>query len=657
MLDGQGCLLHIRHGPSHILSSCSDHHKSCCAESSAESSPNPSAYPLHRQSRSDVVCPCSLDASESNVGGLLTLNPSKSVACHCSPVYVAEGEPARAWDRNGDLAGEVLPPSMSLECDCLSTGQDSSVSPDQGVETGTLSIHGELDEVGTNLCMSFHRASKISRSVHAEGRRDSIPTSNEIHRGLVDSTSCNDVAEDESVGTVGEGGSNCGTDKFQENCMHEGNIGCIFPEDLKETDDSSSESACTEENLLKESSMDMSVAQFASSEFAQAESCKRLRISRECGSLGSHREMPSESHDDNTNNQDQSYLAGLPEECALRCLASVQLFDLGRLAMLGRRYRDLVKSRLIFKLRRLYDTVEHLVFIYGSLNGGRWTVYDANHDVWRTLPPANVDPNFNLQDRESLSAGTHLLWLGKVIYDFVYYRYNLLTNSWERGPSMVNPRCLFASASCGEYAYVAGGFGPANNTGALTLLNSAERYNSATGEWEGLPPMCTARHKCSGFFMDGKFYVIGGRDANHQPIMSGEEYNPVTGFWQQIPNMYFAPEVHRRDMLEPSPPLVAVVNNNLYAVENTTNILKMYNKLNNTWSNLGYLPVRADLRNGWGVAFKALGNRLFVMGELDGVAAFCWQPGANPAQPIWELLCRRERGAGSFLYNCAVMTC
>ncbi|MCO5586693.1 hypothetical protein L7F22_040635 [Adiantum nelumboides] len=690
MLDGQGYLLPLHHPhreyPSHSLSSWADNHKCCRAESSAESSPNPSAYPFPQHSRPHAVCSCSLDASESNIGELVTLNPSKSVVFSCFPVSVAKVELAQLWDRNGEVAEEVTLPSTSSELDCLSTGHSRSLSPAQVVEMVPLSVYGELDEVCTSLCTSCHRSSEMSRS---RGRLDQFSCSSEMRRDLMDSTACNNVAEEKSVETATEGGSNSETAKFEDaevskckehnsvfvsssaptvisfkwsGAEHNPGLVSFFPKDLKELEECSSQSVCTEEILLKESTTDFLDTQNASSEFACALICKRLRIKNSHmavwggGSLGAHRKVPTESQRDNTSQQQQPYLPGLDNESALRCFAFVPLFDLGLLAMLGRQYRDLVKSRLIFKLRRMYGMVEHLVFVYASPTG-RWTAYDANHNAWRTLPLANVNPNFNLQDRESLSAGTHVLWLGKEMFDFVYYRYDLVTNSWERGPSMVNPRCLFASASCGDYAYVAGGFGPANSPGALTLLNSAERYNSDTGEWERLPPMCKARHKCSGFFMDGKFYVIGGRDANHQPIMSGEEYNPVTGLWRKIPNMYFAPEVPRRDMFEPSPPLVAVVNNHLYAVEHTTNILKMYNKLNNTWSSLGNLPVRVDFRNGWGVAFKALGNRLFVMGDLDGIAAYCWRPGPNPTEPIWELLCRRERGAGSFLYNCAVMTC
>lgn len=636
-----------------------------------------------------------------NHGELLNPNPIKS--CHCSTASHVETKPAQAWDSYGELAM----PCTSLEFDCSSTSpsrsaQASPFLPAEKVDTDPAqSSYGELEEVDGRLCVfakGDHRLAEPSRSSDAEAESSKIANEDEIFVESAKAASSSVGYEEGSLTGCDDGEGTIDRamkidswwkqEDAEASESKENLTGAVdnsgIPEDCsrypegeepyfneeskaKDSKDTCGCSSVVEGNSMSNESSSRS-ASTHSSKFVDADGkgCKRLRITNgieiSCGDLGESiamfangftGEVAHTSHNDDTQQQ-QSYLPGLDNESALRCLAFVPLSALNRLAMVGKQYRDLVKSRDIFKLRRMYGMVEHLVFIYTS-GTGVWTAYDANRNLWRTLPHANVNDAFDLSDRESLSAGTHVLWLGKEMFEFVYYRYDLRTDEWERGPTMVNPRCLFASASCGEFAFVAGGFGPADNNGALSLLNSAERYSSLTGTWEPLPPMSTPRHKCSGFFMDGKFYVIGGRDVNHQPIMSGEEYNPITGVWRTIPNMYFT-QVARRDMFEPSPPLVAVVNNQLYAVENTTNILKMYIKHNNTWRNLGHLPVPADLRNGWGVAFKALGDRLFVMGDVDGITAFCWRPGPNATEPVWQLLGRRERG-NSFLYNCAVMAC
>lgn len=365
------------------------------------------------------------------------------------------------------------------------------------------------------------------------------------------------------------------------------------------------------------------------------------------------------SHEAADQKEDTSLLPGLDEGSALRCLAFVSRSDHGKLASLARRYFQLVRSPLLFQLRRNYGIVEQWVCIYTSGPGG-WTAFDPKRNAWINLPPTPADPNFALSDRESLSAGTHLLWLGKEAFDYVCYRYDLVTNRWEKGPSMVNPRCLFASASCQEFAFVAGGFGAVG----LNILNSAERYDSVLGRWNPLPPMTTPRHKCSGFYMDGKFFVIGGKDRDHRPITSGEEYDPTRQTWRTIPDMYPAPQAEPAGQFEPSPPLVAVADNQLYAIENSTNLLKLYDKGTNTWKILGPVPVRADFCNGWGLAFKALGDELFVIGgyrdswqNADGVAVFSWRPQPDATEPEWQLVNHRVGGTGNFLYNCAVMAC
>lgn len=356
---------------------------------------------------------------------------------------------------------------------------------------------------------------------------------------------------------------------------------------------------------------------------------------------------------------DESYIPGLPDSVALICLAYLPLTQHRMLALLSHRHRELVRDSSLLRLRRQYQIGEQWICIYTSGNNG-WNAFDPKQNRWRNLPHAIVDPNFDLSDKESLAAGPHLLWLGREAFEFACYKYDLMSNSWERGPRMLNPRCLFGSATCGEYAFVAGGF----SVGGMqfNVLNTAERYDSSKGIWEPIPPISTPRHKCSGFFMDGKFYIIGGKTRDHEQLTSGEEYDPVRNVWRTIENMYLAPV--STPSIEPSPPLVAVASNELYAIESSSNLLKAYEKRSNTWKVLGQVPVRADFCNGWGLAFKALGDTLYVIGghrissqEGEGVAVFSWRPQPGASAPEWQLVNSRVTGTGNFLFNCAVMSC
>ncbi|MCO5578494.1 hypothetical protein L7F22_032337 [Adiantum nelumboides] len=303
-------------------------------------------------------------------------------------------------------------------------------------------------------------------------------------------------------------------------------------------------------------------------------------------------------------------------------------------------------------------SVDEQVCIYLS-RSREWTTFNPKLNIWRILPHANVDPMFEFSDKECLIGGTHMLWIGKVLSEFACYKYDLLSNSWELGPSMVTPRCHFGSATCGQYAYVAGGF---SVDGLETnVLNSAERYDSIKGTWEPLPPMNTPRHDCSGVFMDGKFYVIGGKSRNYEQLTCGEEYDPVKNTWRVISNMHPAPlSVSSFELL---PLHVAVVGNELYAVENSRNLLKVYEMGTNRWRALGLLPVRADIDNGWGMAFKGLGDQLLVMGgynhlsETVSGSIFLWRPQPGALAPEWQLINSGFSESGSFLYNCAVFSC
>lgn len=70
----------------------------------------------------------------------------------------------------------------------------------------------------------------------------------------------------------------------------------------------------------------------------------------------------------------------------------------------------------------------------------------------------------------------------------------------------------------------------------MDYLNSAERLNLETGQWEVLPPMHKERSSAKGIAFQGKFYVIGGRDDDRY---SAEIYDPQSKEWKFI--KYFLP--------------------------------------------------------------------------------------------------------------------
>ncbi|CAA3021226.1 F-box kelch-repeat SKIP11-like [Olea europaea subsp. europaea] len=357
------------------------------------------------------------------------------------------------------------------------------------------------------------------------------------------------------------------------------------------------------------------------------------------------------------NSDSSSLIPTIGHDNSVNCLSWCSRSDYGDYASLNRSFRSLIRSAELYKVRRKNGVVEH--WVYFSCQLPEWEAFDPSRRRWMSIP--RMDPNhfFLSSDKESLAVGTELLVFGRDFMSYIIYRYSLLTNSWSSGMSMNSPRCLFGSATLGEIAILAGGCDAHGN-----IFSSAELYNSETGTWMTLRSMNKPRKMCSAVFMDGKFYVIGGIGGTDTKVLTcGEEYSLDTETWTEIPNMSpvktGAAGEFDAQATSVAPPLIAVVNNELYAADYADMDVRKYNKENRVWVTIGRLPERAASMNGWGLAFRACGDRLIVIGGPRTVGegyieVNSWVPSEGP--PQWDLLGRKQSGS-SFVYNCAVMGC
>lgn len=356
-----------------------------------------------------------------------------------------------------------------------------------------------------------------------------------------------------------------------------------------------------------------------------------------------------------TEPQDADYhVPQLLDEVEDLILARAPRSEYGKFCVVSKRFLSLVKSGELFRIRKGIGFKEPSVFVLSSKETTWWS-FDREFKSARQLPILPADPCFDQGDKESLCAGTHLLVLGNEFYGLVVWRYDLVLNQWSKGPSMINSRCMFASANCDNLGYVAGGIGLDTYKGTSTILDSAERYNPESGLWERLPNMHRKRKTCSGCFMDNKFYVIGGITDGGGNLTCGEAFDLETETWELIPNMLENVPVVQAQC----PPLVAVVNNQLYYLEASSNKLLAYLKKDKSWKILGGVPVRADSTRGWGVAFKSLGNELLVIGASSNasqsmtVYTCCPDPEATELQ--WKRLECGLNQLSNFIKNCSVM--
>ncbi|XP_059624542.1 F-box/kelch-repeat protein At3g27150-like [Cornus florida] len=353
--------------------------------------------------------------------------------------------------------------------------------------------------------------------------------------------------------------------------------------------------------------------------------------------------------------QDADYSQAVPSlsyELEALILARVPRSEYWKLCFVNKRYLDLLRSGELFKIRRDIGVKESSVFILAT-GETVWWAFDREFKSRRKLPVLPTDFCFTSGDKESVCAGSHLLVSGREIDGLVLWRYELGMNKWYKGPSMINPRCLFASASSGPYAFVAGGIGIEANS---EVYNTAEKYNPDSKSWEPLPRMKRRRKLCSGCYIDNRFYVIGGRNENGA-LTCGEFFNEARNNWVLIPDMLKDDPVLNCH----SPPLVAVVNNELYSLEASSNQLKVYLKKSNTWKHLGSVPVRADSNRGWGVAFKSLGNELLVIGSScysvsNCMAIYTCCPNPDAEEELqWMPLDSGRNRHSPFILNCSVM--
>ncbi|KAM3216503.1 hypothetical protein P3L10_025944 [Capsicum annuum] len=86
--------------------------------------------------------------------------------------------------------------------------------------------------------------------------------------------------------------------------------------------------------------------------------------------------------------------------------------------------------------------------------------------------------------------------------------------------------------------------------------------------------------------------------------------------------------------------------------------VRKYEKHNKAWVTIGELPEGVSSMHGWGLDFRACGDRLIVVGgpRVMGqgfIEVYSWVPSEGPLE--WNLLGQKQ--SGSFVYNCSVMGC
>lgn len=121
--------------------------------------------------------------------------------------------------------------------------------------------------------------------------------------------------------------------------------------------------------------------------------------------------------------------------------------------------------------------------------------------------------------------------------------YDPATDRWRNGVPLTTPRAEGVVAAAQGKVYVIGG--RVRGTASASHFNDhadttlAEAFDPRTGRWSRIADAPTARNSAASVVIDGKIYVVGGRQALRQPdgtlrqvnVAALEVFDPATGRW------------------------------------------------------------------------------------------------------------------------------
>jgi len=115
------------------------------------------------------------------------------------------------------------------------------------------------------------------------------------------------------------------------------------------------------------------------------------------------------------------------------------------------------------------------------------------------------------------------------------------TNHWDKRAPLPSPRGAMVVAAIGNLIYAAGGEHlrpagtpvPQGAPAGYEPITDFSVYNPQADRWATLPAMKVARDHAYVGVVNGRLYVVGGRDRPKYDIVTVEEFDPGTGAWTE----------------------------------------------------------------------------------------------------------------------------
>jgi N-acetylneuraminic acid mutarotase len=164
-------------------------------------------------------------------------------------------------------------------------------------------------------------------------------------------------------------------------------------------------------------------------------------------------------------------------------------------------------------------------------------VYDIKSDKWSTA--ASLPIRLDHSGADVLNHKVYLVG-GKGIDSKTSNRlfiYDPATGKWQEGKSMPTARYALTVDFIDGILFAVGGKNKELMGYAHESLSTNESYDPTTNKWTTKTNMPTARHHAASAVVDGKLYVIGGRNTNflqRQYLDNNEMYETKTDTWQML---------------------------------------------------------------------------------------------------------------------------
>ena len=265
------------------------------------------------------------------------------------------------------------------------------------------------------------------------------------------------------------------------------------------------------------------------------------------------------------------------------------------------------------------------IFVFGD--SGKNMKYDTIKGKWEEWRGQNNGEMF-----ECARVGDNIYVIGGVKDGATASKvsiYNVTTNSWKSGPSMLEARWGCASCVSSENAiYVLGGCDVNEHAVCSVEMLQCDEHGKAVGGWQSLSPMTKARACHEAVIIDNKIYAIGGLP----DLETVEMFDIKQSCWKSCKSMLKGKHGHS----------TATYNKEIYAL-GRDGFFEKYNTLTDTWSPLAALQSSALSR-----AVVTLDEKIYFLGgngceELDiyDIETDSWSKGPHMPNMIGRTKCVR----------------